>query len=57
VLVERAKGILMATDHVDAATAFERLRAAARSSRRPIAEVARGVIAGRPLPGHRNSIQ
>jgi GAF domain-containing protein len=56
-LIEQAKGILMATDHVDAATAFERLRAAARSSRRPVVEVARDVIAGRPPPGHSNNVQ
>jgi GAF domain-containing protein len=57
VLIERAKGILMATDDVDAATAFGRLRAAARSSRRPVVEVAREVIAGRPLPGHDDRLQ
>jgi AmiR/NasT family two-component response regulator len=48
-LIERAKGILMARDDIDAATAFERLRSAARSSRRPLADVVREVIAGKPL--------
>jgi GAF domain-containing protein len=53
-LIERAKGILMAKDDIDAATAFERLRSAARSSRRPLTDVVRDVIAGKPLPSRRN---
>ena len=44
----------MARDDIDAATAFERLRSAARSSRRPLTEVVRDVIAGKPLPNRRN---
>ena len=54
-LIERAKGILMARDDIDSATAFERLRSAARSSRRPLTDVVRDVIAGRPLSNRRNS--
>ena len=53
-LIERAKGILMARDDIDAATAFERLRSAARSSRRPLTDVVRDAIAGKPLPNRRN---
>jgi AmiR/NasT family two-component response regulator len=53
-LIERAKGILMARDDVDVATAFERLRSAARSSRRPLAEVVREVIAGTSLTARGN---
>jgi hypothetical protein len=40
----------MERDLVDAATAFERLRSVARSARRTVAEVAREVLAGVPLP-------
>ena len=54
-LIERAKGILMAKHDIDAATAFERLRGAARSSRRPLVEVVREVIDGKPPPGRRNN--
>jgi GAF domain-containing protein len=53
-LIERAKGILMAKDDIDAATAFERLRSAARFSRRSLTDVVRDVIAGKPLPTRRN---
>jgi GAF domain-containing protein len=56
-LIERAKGILMARDDIDAATAFERLRSAARSSRRPLAEVVREVIAGKSLTARGNGRQ
>ena len=56
-LIERAKGILMARDDIDAATAFERLRSAARSSRRPLAEVVREVIAGTSLTARGNGRQ
>jgi GAF domain-containing protein len=48
--IEQAKGMLMAKEGIDAAVAFERLRAAARSSRRRIVDVAHDLIAGRPLP-------
>jgi GAF domain-containing protein len=53
-LIERAKGILMAKHDVDAATAFERLRSAARSSRRPLIEIVRDVIAGKSLSARGN---
>jgi hypothetical protein len=50
VVIEQAKGALMARELLDAATAFERLRSVARSGRRTVAEVAREVLAGVPLP-------
>jgi len=50
VVIEQAKGALMARELVDAATAFERLRRVARSGQRTVAEVAREVLAGVPLP-------
>jgi hypothetical protein len=40
VVIERAIGYLMARDHLDASVAFDRLRRAARSTRRKIGEVA-----------------
>jgi GAF domain-containing protein len=49
-LIEQAKGHLMAQEGIDAATAFERLRAVARSSRRRIVDVAHDLLVGRPLP-------
>jgi hypothetical protein len=49
-LVEQAKGMLMGREHLDAQAAFERLRRAARSSSRRVADVARDVTAGKPLP-------
>jgi hypothetical protein len=49
-LIEQAKGILMEREQIDAATAFERLRAAARSSSRKVADVAGDVLAGGQLP-------
>jgi signal transduction protein with GAF and PtsI domain len=49
-LIEQANGILMAQEGIDAATAFECLRAVARSSRRRIVDVAHDLIVGRPLP-------
>jgi hypothetical protein len=50
VVIEQAKGALMAHELLDAATAFERLRSVARTGRRTVAEVARDVLAGVPLP-------
>ena len=50
VVIEQAKGALMAHELLDAATAFERLRSAARTGRRTVAEVAGDVLAGVPLP-------
>ena len=49
-LIEQAKGILMAKEGIDAATAFECLRAAARSTRKRMVDVANDLIAGRRLP-------
>jgi GAF domain-containing protein len=49
-LIEQAKGVLMGRERVDAQAAFERLRGAARSSSRRLADVARDVTAGKPLP-------
>jgi GAF domain-containing protein len=56
-VIEQAKGILMAREGIDAATAFQRLRTGARSTRRRMADVAHDLTAGRPLPNHgRNPI-
>jgi len=52
VVIEQAKGALMERDAVDAAIAFERLRDVARSRRRAVADVARDVLAGVPLPSN-----
>jgi GAF domain-containing protein len=49
-LIEQAKGVLMGRERLDAQAAFERLRGAARSSTRRLADVARDVTAGAPLP-------
>jgi AmiR/NasT family two-component response regulator len=49
-LTEQAKGMLMGRERLDAQAAFERLRRAARSSSRRLADVARKVTAGKPLP-------
>ncbi|HEV2930254.1 MAG TPA: GAF and ANTAR domain-containing protein [Propionibacteriaceae bacterium] len=47
--IERAKGMLMVQEGIDDAEAFERLRSAARSSRRPLIEVADEVLGGQRL--------
>jgi GAF domain-containing protein len=52
-LIEQAKGVLMGRERLNAQTAFERLRSAARSSSRRVADVAREVTAGQPLPVNR----
>jgi GAF domain-containing protein len=49
-LIEQAKGMLMGRERLDAQAAFERLRRSARSSGRRVADVAREVTAGKPLP-------
>jgi GAF domain-containing protein len=49
-LIEQAKGVVMGREQVDAQAAFERLRGAARSSTRRLADVARDVTGGQPLP-------
>jgi GAF domain-containing protein len=52
-LIEQAKGVLMGREQLDAQAAFERLRGAARSSTRRLADVAKDVTAGQPLPASR----
>jgi GAF domain-containing protein len=47
--IERAKGMLMVREGIDDATAFERLRSAARSSRRPLIDVVNEVLGGQRL--------
>jgi GAF domain-containing protein len=49
-LIEQAKGMVMGREGLVAQAAFERLRGAARSSNRRLADVAREVTAGKPLP-------
>ena len=49
-LIEQAKGLVMGREGLDAQAAFERLRQAARSSSRRLADVASEVTAGKPLP-------
>src|SRR5919107_4341975 len=49
-LIEQAKGMIMGREGLDAQAAFERLRRAARSSTRRLADVARDVTGGQPLP-------
>lgn len=55
-LIEQAKGVVMGREHVDAQAAFERLRGAARSSTRRLADVAKDVTAGQPLPANRRKL-
>ncbi len=50
VVIERGVGYLMARDRVDALTAFNRLRRAARGSRRKIGDVAEQLLASGSLP-------
>jgi hypothetical protein len=50
VVIERAVGVLMAVDNLDAAAAFERIRGAARSGRRPAHEVAAEIVRLKRLP-------
>jgi GAF domain-containing protein len=47
--IERAKGMLMVREGIDDAAAFERLRSAARSSRRPLIDVVNEVLSGQRL--------
>ena len=46
----------MGREHVDSQAAFERLRGAARSSTRRLADVAKDVTAGQPLPTNRRKL-
>jgi GAF domain-containing protein len=55
-LIEQAKGVVMGREQVDAQTAFERLRGAARSSTRRLADVAKDVTDGQPLPTNRRKL-
>jgi GAF domain-containing protein len=55
-LIERAKGVVMGREQVDAQAAFERLRGAARSSTRRLADVAKDVTDGQPLPRSRRKL-
>jgi AmiR/NasT family two-component response regulator len=48
--IERAKGMLMLREGIDDAEAFERLRKAARSLRRPLIDVVDEVLGGQRLP-------
>jgi GAF domain-containing protein len=50
VIVERAVGVLMAVEEIDAADAFEKIRRVARSARRSVKDVAADVIEWRKLP-------
>ncbi len=51
-MIEQAKGVLMGREDLDAQATFERLRGAARCSTRRLADVARDVTAGQPLPSN-----
>jgi GAF domain-containing protein len=55
-LIEQAKGVVMGRERLDAQAAFERLRGAARSSTRRLADVAKDVTAGQPLPADRRTL-
>jgi GAF domain-containing protein len=55
-LIEQAKGVVMGREQVDAQTAFERLRGAARSSTRRLADVAKDVTEGQKLPADRRKL-
>ena len=55
-LIEQAKGVLMGRERLDAQAAFERLRGAARSSTRRLADVAKDVTEGEPLPADRRKL-
>jgi hypothetical protein len=48
ILIEQAKGVLMGREGISADVACRRMRSAARSSRRPVAEVAQIVVESRP---------
>ena len=55
-LIEQAKGVVMGRERLDAQAAFERLRGVARSSTRRLADVAREVTDGQPLPADRRKL-
>lgn len=49
IVIEQAKGVLAERHGIDVGAAFDRLRHAARSSNRRLADVARDVVAGKDL--------
>ena len=49
-LIEQAKAVITGREELDAQAAFERLRRAARNSTRRLADVAKDVTGGQPLP-------
>lgn len=51
VVIERAVGMIMGVDGLDAVTAFNRLRKAARDRRIKVAELAERILEGAPLDG------
>jgi GAF domain-containing protein len=55
-LIEQAKGVVMGREQLDAQAAFERLRGVARSSTRRLADVAKDVTDGQPLPADRRKL-
>lgn len=50
IAIERAVGVLIGVEGIDAVEAFDRLRRAARSSRRKVADLAAEVLEHRALP-------
>jgi GAF domain-containing protein len=56
VVIERAVGYLMAKEQTDAVTAFNRLRLAARSSRRKVGQVANELLATGELGGRASGV-
>jgi len=50
VVIERATGLLMGRHGIDAVEAFDRLRRAARHTRRRVYDLALDLLAGEPLP-------
>jgi hypothetical protein len=48
IVVEQAKGMLMGLEGISADVAYQRIRTVARSSRQPVTEVARRIVAGEP---------
>jgi GAF domain-containing protein len=50
VAIERAVGVLMVVEDIDAAGAFERIRRAARSNRRSVRDISQDVVESKKLP-------
>ena len=55
-LIEQANGVIRGRERLDAQSAFERLRGAARSSTRRLADVAKDVTEGQKLPADRRKL-